>query len=179
MDPFSISVGIAGLVGLTATTLKYTRSYLNGVRDAKNSIAALITELEALQSNLSSLDEFLRGNSAKGLAFQRTSALRTCTTACESKLMSLCKKLGQLDDSRTSRFLWPLSEKEHQKTIQELRAFTQWLQFALSIDGCALLAKSSDDVFQILNHQLESFKVLQASKTRLFKCRAQSMTKRK
>jgi hypothetical protein len=162
MDPFSLSVGIVSLVGLAATTLKYARNYLSGARDAKNSVAALIVELEALQSNLSSLDEFLRSDSTKGLSFQRTSALRSCASVCECKLKLLCKKLGQAGDTRTSRFLWPLSEKEHLKTIQELQAFTQWLQFALSVDGCSLLSRTSDNVLKVLSQQMESFKVLKA-----------------
>lgn len=162
MDPFSLSVGIAGLVGLVATTLSVAKSYRSGVKHAKDSITVLVTELESLQSNLSSLDKFLRSDSAKGMAFQRTSVLRSCTSACEGKLKSLCRKLGQVGDNRTSRCLWPLNEKEHQKTVQELRAFAQWMQFALSVDGCSLLSRTSDDVLEILEQQLESFRALQA-----------------
>jgi hypothetical protein len=162
MDPFSLSVSIASLAGLAATTVSIAKSYMAGVKNAKASVAALVTELEALQSNLSSLDEFLHSVSGKDMAFQRTSVLRSCTSACEGKLKSLCKKLGQLDDGRASRYLWPLSEKEHQKTVQEIRAFTQWLQFALSVDGCSLLSRTSDDVLKILETQLESFSGLRS-----------------
>ena len=164
MDPFSLSVGIAGLVGFVATTLTIAKDYLSRIKHAKNSVITLITELEALQSNLSSLDAFLRSDSVRlhGLAFQRTSVLRSCASACESQLKSLCKKLGQMGDSRTSRYLWPLSEKEHQNAVQELRSFTQWIQFALSVDGCSLLSRTSDDVLKIMGHQLESFKSLQS-----------------
>jgi hypothetical protein len=161
MDPFSLSVGIAGLAGLAATTLKAAKSYMSSVKSAKVSVAAWITELEALESNLSSLDEFLRSVSGRELAFDRTSVLRSCASACEAKLKSLCKILGQVGDSRTNRLLCPLSEKEHQKTVQEIRAFAQWIQFALTVDGCSLLSRTSDDVLKILGGQLESFKLLQ------------------
>ena len=77
-------------------------------------------------------------------------------------MKSLRKKLGQVSDSRTSRYLGPLNEKEHQKTVQELRVFAQWMQFALSVDGCSLLSRTSDDVLEILEQQLESFRALQA-----------------
>lgn len=162
MDPFSLSVGIAGLVGLVAKALAVTKDYLSKVKHAKESVVTLIIELEALQSNLSSLDELLRSDSirAHGLAFQRTSVLRSCALACDGNLRSLCKELGQVGDSRTGRYVWPLSEKEHQKTVQELRTFTQWMQFALSVDGCSLLSRTSDDVLKIMGQQLESFESL-------------------
>jgi hypothetical protein len=162
MDPLSLALGITSLAGLAATTASVAKSYISGVKNAKASVSTLVTELEVLQSNLSSLDEFLRSGPAKSLAFQRTSVLRSCASACEGKLKSLCKKLGQVGDSRTSRYLWPLSEKEHQKTVQELRAFAQWMQFGLSVDGCSLLSRTSDDVLKILEQQLESFRALQA-----------------
>lgn len=162
MDPFSLSVGIAGLAGLAASTISAVRSYMSTVKTAKDSIAAMITELEALHLNLLSLDGLLRRNSAKGLVFDRTSVLRSCTSACEGKLRVLCKKLGEVGDSRRSQYLWPLSEKEHQKTVEELRAFARWTQFALSIDGCSLLSSTSDDVLKILGQQLENFRALQS-----------------
>jgi hypothetical protein len=166
MDPFSISVGVAGLVALVGQTLSITKGYLSSIKHKKDSVVTLVTELEALQFNLSSLDAFLRSDSVRvhALAFQRTSVLRSCTSACEDKLKSLCKKLGQVGDSRTSRYLWPLSEKEHQKTVQELRAFSQWMQFALSVDGCSLLSRTSDDVLKIMRQQLEWFKSVQGLK---------------
>jgi hypothetical protein len=162
MDPFSLTVGIAGLAGLAATTISFARSHMLGVRHGKNSIAMLITELEALHANLASLDAFLKSASAKDLTFKPTSVLRTCTVACETSLKVLCKKLGQVGENKTSRFLWPLSEKEHQKTMQDLRNFARWMQFALSIDGCSLLSRTSDDVLKILEGQFESFKTLQS-----------------
>jgi hypothetical protein len=135
---------------------------MSGVKNVRASIAVLVTELEALQLNLFSLDQFLHSDSAKGLEFQRTAVLQSCASACEGKLKSLCKKLGQVGDSRTSRYLWLLNEKEHQKTVQELRAFAQWMQFALSVDGCSLLSRTVDDVLKIIEQQVESLKMLQA-----------------
>jgi hypothetical protein len=163
MDPFSISVGVAGLVALTAQTLSIAKDYLSSIKHKNDLVITLVTKLEALQFNLSSLDAFLRSDSVRkhALAFQRTSVLRSCTLACEEKLKSLCKELGQEGDSRASRYLWPLSEKEHQKTVQELRAFSQWVQFGLSVDGCSLLSRTSDDVLKIMGQQLEWFKSIQ------------------
>jgi hypothetical protein len=161
MDPFSLTVGIAGLTGLVATSITFARNYLSGVKNAKESIRMLVTELEALQENLMNLDALLKSASAKNLTFEPNSVLRTCTSACEASLKTLCKKLSQVGESKTSRYLWPLIENEHQKTMQELRNFAQWIHFALSIDGCSLLSRTSDDVLKVLEGQLENFKTLQ------------------
>jgi hypothetical protein len=162
MDPFSLTVGITGLIGLAATAIKFSTNYRSAVRNGKESIATLIRELEALQGNLKSLDAFLTSASAKDLLFQPTSVLRSCTKACESSLNALCKKLSHASDSKTKRLLWPLSESEHQKTMQELRNFAQWMHFALSIDGCVLLSRTSDDVLRALEEQLKNFEALQS-----------------
>jgi hypothetical protein len=161
MDPFSLAVGIASLAGLATSTIRFAKSYISGVKHGKESIANLITELEALQVNLASLDAFLQSASARDLTFQPTSVLRSCTSACETSLKVLCKKLDQAGESKSSRILWPLSEKEHQKTMQDLRNFCQWIQFSLSIDGCSLLSRTSDDVLKVLEVQFEHFKMLQ------------------
>jgi hypothetical protein len=67
MDPFSLSVGIAGFLGLAASTVSVAKSYMSGVKNATSSASELVTELEIWQSNLSSLDKFFRNDSAKGL----------------------------------------------------------------------------------------------------------------
>ncbi|KFY68452.1 hypothetical protein V496_01074 [Pseudogymnoascus sp. VKM F-4515 (FW-2607)] len=162
MDPFSLTIGIGSLAAIVAQTVAVARGYLSGVRNARASITTLVTELEALQSNLSSLEEFLCNDSVRGLAFERNSVLRSCASACESKLKALCNKLGQMGDNRRSRYLWPLNEKEHLKTVQELRAFGQWIQFALSVDSCSLLSQTSNDILKVLQQQVEGFRALQA-----------------
>ncbi|KFY41936.1 hypothetical protein V494_02702 [Pseudogymnoascus sp. VKM F-4513 (FW-928)] len=161
MDPLSLTLGIGSLAALVAQTVVAARGYLSGVKNARESIATLVIELEALQSNLSSLQEFLRSDSVKGQAFERNSVLCSCTSACERKLKVLCEKLSEVGDQRTSRYLWPLNEKEHMKTVQELRAFGQRIQFALSVDSCSLLSQTSNDVIKTLEQQVEGFRALQ------------------
>lgn len=169
MDPFSLAVGVAGPAGLAATAIRYARSYISAANCGKDSIAALITELEALQANLNSLESFLRSASAKDIAFQPTSVLQSCRTTCEASLELLCKKLDQVSGSKTSRLLWPLSEKENQKTMQDLRNFSQWIQFALSIDRCRLLSQISDDVSKVLEGQLKGLRELQTLQETTFR----------
>jgi hypothetical protein len=164
MDPLSLSLGIAGILPLIATAITTSKEYIDNVRSARKSIATLINELEALQANVTNLHELLKGDALNDNAvrFHKSSVLLTCSSACEAKLRALCKKLGQEGKGRRSRLLWPFTEKDYQKTIQELRNFSNWMQFALSVDACRLLSRTSDDVLKLMAQQLEQFRTVQA-----------------
>jgi hypothetical protein len=164
MDPLSLSLGLAGILPLIASAITTSKEYIDTVRSARKSIATLVFELETLQSNVSNLHDLLKGDLFNGSAvrFHESSVLLTCSAACEAKLRSLCKRLGQEAKGRRSRLLWPFTEKEYQKTIQEIRNFTKWMQFALSVDGCRLLSQTSDDVLKLMRQQLEQFRAIQS-----------------
>ena len=134
MDPFSLIVGISGLVALTAQTLKLTQQYLHGVKYASEAADALALELQALYDNFRRLDEFLRSDDAKRQSFDETSVLVCSTNACRTKLEVLHKKLDAAAKSRLNRALWPLNEKDHRQTLHELRAVAQCIHFAMTID---------------------------------------------
>ena len=134
MDPFSIVVGISGLVALTAQTLKLTQQYFHGVKHASEAASSLATELELLHDAFCRLDKFLRGDSAKKQSFDETSMLISSTGACRTKLKVLHEKLDAAIKGRLHRALWPLNEKEHRQSVQELRAVAQCIQFAMTID---------------------------------------------
>lgn len=163
MDPLSLSLGIAGILPLIATAITTSKEYIDNVRSARKSIATLVFELEALQSNVANLHDLLKGDSFNHstVRFHQSSVLLTCSAACEAKLRSLCKTLGQEAKGKRRRLLWPFTEKEYQKTIQEIRNFTSWMQFALSVDGCRLLSQTSDDVLKLMGQQLEQFRAVQ------------------
>lgn len=70
------------------------------------------------------------------------------------------QKLGGAGQNRLSQLKSPLSDKDHKEAIVQLRAFSQWFQFALTVDGCALLSKISSDVLAILTKQSDTFQLL-------------------
>ena len=165
MDPLSVALGIAGLLPLIAKAIQCAKEYKDAVASAGASIATLISELEALQFSVTNLHTFLKTDGGIGgdnVRFQQTSVLLVCSASCETKLQSLCRKLGREENGKRSRFLWPFNEKEHQKTVQEIRNFTTWMHFALSVDGCRVLSQTSDGVLQILGKQLEQFAAIQS-----------------
>ena len=134
MDPFSLAVGISGLAALTSQTLKLTEQYFHGVRHASEAASSLANELQLLHDVLCSLDAFLRSDGAKGQSFNDTSVLVCSTGACRSKLEVLHQKLDAAAKGRLLRALWPLNEKEHRQSVQDLRAVAQCIQFAITID---------------------------------------------
>lgn len=160
MDPFSLAAGIAGLVSLVGQTLKVVETYIHDARHGKEAAAELSKELNVLNFNLTRLDKFLRSGNEAIQSFEDTSVLISSTTACRNKLNLLHDKLSSANESLKSRLRWPFDAKEHHKTINELRAFAQWVQFALTIDGCALLSKTSAEVLQTLKIQLDGFQLL-------------------
>ena len=135
MDPFSLTVGITSLVALTAQTLNLTKKYFHGVKNASKSAAELSAQLHFLRSILSRLDELLRGDDAKGQSFNDDSVLVSSVSACKTRLHMLHGKLNAVGESLMGRLKWPLNEKEHQESIQELKTLSTWIQFAITIDG--------------------------------------------
>jgi len=162
MDPVSLALGIAGVLPLVVNAIKYARGYRDAIRNRSNTIAALVAQLETLESCLKSLDQLLAAQKSGNLVFSDASVLKSLCSACELKLKVLCKKLGQTKTGRTARFLWPLTESEHEATMQDLRNFVTWLQFSLSIDGCRLLSHTREDVLDMMYQQLEHFRTIQA-----------------
>jgi hypothetical protein len=163
MDPFSLSIGIAGILPLIAKAIIASKEYIDSVRTAKTSIVTFVIELEALQFNVANLHDLLKGDAFNNSAvrFDKSSVLLNCSAACEAKLRLICEKMDQEANRKRTRFLWPFTEKEHQKTIQEIRNFANWMKFALSVDGCRLLSQTSDDVLKLMRQQLEQFKTVQ------------------
>lgn len=164
MDPVSFAIGIASLVGLVAKTAKITRTYIHEARHEKEAAKEFLKELDVLHFNLSSLDKFLRSELEATRQFDDTSVLVSSTHACRNKLDTLNYKLSTACQARhfnINTLVWPLKVKEHRQVIGELRAFAQWIQLALSIDGCALLSKTSTEVLEVLRNQLDSFQLLQ------------------
>ncbi|KAJ3478881.1 hypothetical protein NLG97_g8460 [Lecanicillium saksenae] len=169
MDPLSISFGIAGVLPLIAKVITTAHQYATSVAGAQKMISALILELEVLQAAIAKLEHLLTSADLADadLKFDQTSVLLSCCAAIETKLQELLRKL--LRDAATGkmgRLLWPLTEKEHQKTLGELRSFSAWIQFALSVDGCRLLAQTSGDVAAVLAQQLKQFDALRRLDTR-------------
>lgn len=159
MDPLSLAASIGGLVALTARTLQVTRTFTHDSRHGKEAAAELLNELVVLEFNLSRLDQLLRSPDSE-LKFEHTSVLVSSSFSFRDKLKVLQQKLEVASKSRLTPFKWPLTKSEHRETIDELRAYAQCVQFSLTIGGCTLLSKTSNEVVDVLRNQLEAFQLL-------------------
>lgn len=162
MDPLSLALSLAGIIPLVASALKYARDYRHAVVNRRESIADLVAELKILDSGVRQLQRFLDNESLRQrrVKFSDTSVLRSCCATCEVKLRDLCGKLAREGKSRFSQYVWPLTEEEHRKTLHSIRNFATWMQFALTVEGCALLAHGSEELLKLLARQLEQFQAI-------------------
>jgi hypothetical protein len=139
MDPFTLATGVLGLLGVTMQVSQIATSYITCVKNATKTTIELSTTLTVLCSTLTRLDAFLRSESARDSSFKYTSVLCAATGSCRTRLETLHCKLSKLDSGRTKRAIrqltWPFNEQENRSAVQDLQAFIQTFQFALTVDG--------------------------------------------
>ena len=159
-----MAASVAGLITLAGATLSMTRTYILEAKNGQETAQEFLQELNVLQFNLSRLDAFLRSEGEAVGYFDDTSVLVSSTQSFRIKLTTLHDKLVEGSKERRlslHTFGWPLKVKEHRQMIVDIRAFAHWVQFALTINGCTILAKTSTDVVDVLKKQVESFQLLQ------------------
>lgn len=140
MDPFSLTVGIAGLISVTWEVTKIISSYTGSVRHAADESRELVVELTLLADALTALDRFLEGGSVKLGGFQNTSVLHSAICTCDRKLRSLQSILKKFMETSEGKkwyriVAWPIKKEEHLQTISTLHRCMQIFQFSLTIDG--------------------------------------------
>ena len=161
MDPLSALASVAGLITLVAETIKLSRNFIREARKSQDTAVAFVAELEILSSSLARLKAFLDEDPSRTRNFGQTSILMTRAKSTETKIRKLNQKMQHVLSSRIRQTLWPLSEKEHRESIQDLRNFSQWTSFCLSIDASALLSRSSEDIIKMLTSQLHVVRELE------------------
>ena len=160
MDGISAAASVAGVLTLAVQTIFITKQFIDGARKSDHTISAFLKELEVLSSSLSSLREMLDKQNLMPNQFTQTSLLLSQMAICKKNLHDLNQRLNQAASSRLRILTWPLSEKEHRQSMQDLRAFSQWIQLSLSMDSAVLLTKSSQELVKIFSGQIESLKEL-------------------
>ncbi|KAK3319748.1 ankyrin repeat-containing domain protein [Cercophora scortea] len=160
MDPISLSASVAGLISLSLQVTQILSEYASSVKNAAEESSQLSNELGALTSALEALDRFLATPSAQAKPFNNTSALLSASHSCRSHLDSLKstleKFMGATEGKKWYRRLaWPLKKEEQTHAVNTIHRFTQIFHFSISVDGCELLSKTTDEVTNIRNTQLD------------------------
>lgn len=131
MDPLSLA---ASIVGLTTFCVD-VGNYLAGVKHAPESAERLHAQVSSLRRVLEQLEAFLRETNLKDKNFANTSALVQSTNVCRHQLERVLEKLKTVNKNVLHRMMFPLDEKEINRSIEILRGCTQTFQFSLSIEG--------------------------------------------
>ena len=158
MDPLSIAAGVGGLIALSIQLVEIGTKY--NTRSPKAQGLDFIFELRPLIEVLKRLKEFLEGPNAPQ-TFDRVSALLSTSSRCDSKLQEVLRKLQKATQEPNKikrgvdRILWPVVEKELREAIEDIHRYTDIFEFALTVDGCALLAKSSSETASALKEQAQ------------------------
>lgn len=163
MDPLSISAGVACLGSLTIQLVQISTKY--AANSKARQLYDFIGELNALADVLKRLKEFLDTQLSVS-SLNQVSVLIATNTRCKNKLQELLQKLRKtvLETNKVKRaidtILWPLSEREHRDTVGDIHRYTHIFHFALTIEGCSLLAKSSTEVGDSLKEQSQKLENL-------------------
>ena len=160
MDPISAAASVTAVLTIVLQTVSLTKKYIDSTRKSKDAASALLEELQVLSSDLRRLEEYLQGDALAAKNFGKASMLVSGTRTCEKRLNYLSQKFEKVVSSRLKQATWPFSEKEHRESMQELRAFSQWIQLSLSTDTSMLLSKASQDILGILTTQLRRIQQL-------------------
>ena len=157
MDPLSVAASIAGLVSLAGSLVLL----VTAVHGAKDEAQSLIDELKALQTNLDQLSAFLQLRDSQAASFQQHSLLVAQTASLTQNLLDLKQRLDQTSESRARQVIWPLRQKDYQYHMDHIRAFSQLIHFALSIDTSALLSGTTNEIAGKLSKQIQDLQLLE------------------
>ena len=150
--------GIAGLITLALQISGTIREYIVAARNKSKNIEELQSELILLSENLNNLRDVLEDEKLKGRSFDANSVLWTAIKDCRRRIERIGDELlpstgGKLDRA-LDRLKWPFQQKEVVAMVENLRRFTQLFQFAINIENCKILAKTSEDVEKTLQEVL-------------------------
>ena len=161
-DPVSILGTVVGIASLAIQTTQILREYCQNVSSFHSDMDELLTQTLQLSDVLQKLEDFLRNDRTKlSISFTTTSTLYSASIRCEIRLHSLIHTLKKYSKGPRAREIvralqWPFKASETSKLLTDIRGFIQTFQLSLSIDGCQLLLKTSDEVSRILRNTLHT-----------------------
>lgn len=160
MDGVSLASGIAGLITLALQISGTIHEYTVAAKNKYKDIEELQGELILLSENLSNLRDVLEDEKLKGRSFDPDGnsvlwkAIKDCRRRIERIGDELLPPTGGKVDRALDRIIWPFKQKEVVKMVDNLRRFSAIFQFAVNIENCKILAKTSEDVENTLKEVL-------------------------
>ncbi|MCJ1435585.1 hypothetical protein MMC27_004959 [Xylographa pallens] len=152
MDPVSIIGTVVGVASLAIQAAQILHNYCSDASSFKQDVEQLLTEVNQLAEVLKNLELFLKRNSTTFLTSVTTnSTLYSANIRCELRLKHLVDSLEKQSQGSKARqavrtLRWPFKVQETRRIVVELRGYAQTFSLALSIEGCQLLLKTSNEV---------------------------------
>lgn len=168
-DPVTILGTVAGVASLAIQLTQILHDYCKGVSDSGSDVQGLLADTQQLSQVLTKLEDLVRNDSLKlSQSFTTTSTLYLANVRCEVRLRSLLADLKKHSQGSQARqalkaLKWPFKTRETRDISAELHGYTQTFQFALTLDGCEILLKTSGDVSTILQNSLRSATITEES----------------
>ncbi|OAQ62508.1 vegetative incompatibility protein HET-E-1 [Purpureocillium lilacinum] len=138
MEGLGVAASVIAVVELSAKVASLCLEYSKGVKNAKDDIARLRTEVVGLQSAAKSVDELLIGPSGERL--KASQQLRNTVRESQAQLRTLHERLRPktareaLTRLRLRALKWPFENSEVEKVIQDITRCTQAINLALQVD---------------------------------------------
>lgn len=137
----NLAAGIAGMLTLTIEVSRLAITYVTKVRNATNTVNAILRELKGLKTVLGELDSLLDFVDVKELQAVGASAVLSLPTCIEYKIIlaDLRLKLEKFnsDDPNFTKWTllsWPLDEGKSKETVEKLHKYLVIFQSALNRD---------------------------------------------
>lgn len=149
MDPFSITVGVAGLASLAANVGQTIYRYIKTAQDSKQEIAALYAEVSTLHGLLQAVKHVASELESEQACGSTTRAVHVAT--CQQtldKIKALLKVKEGKDlregkfDSLRRKLAWPFSKPATMELVAEVKRHEDALKLALGADSITLLLKA-------------------------------------
>lgn len=134
------------------------REYVVAAKNKSKDIEELQDELVLLSENLNNLHDIFEDEKLKGRSLDPDSVLWKAITECRRRIERIGEELKPFPEARVYRVLdklkWPFQAKEVLRMVDNLRRFSSIFQFAVNIENCKILAKSSEEVEKTLKEVL-------------------------
>jgi hypothetical protein len=140
-DNLSVASGVAGLLTITIEVSRLAITYVTKVRNATNTVKAILRELKGLKTVLGELDSLLDFVDVKELQSVGASAVLSLPACVEYKIILTdlrleLEKYNSEDPNFTkwTSLLWPLDEGKSKETVGKLHKYLVIFQTALNRD---------------------------------------------
>lgn len=159
MDGVSVASGIAGLITLTLQVTDEVYQYVKAIAERTKNAEEIAQELRLLGEVLSQLQDFLFKEKAKGTAFDEDSVLQRSIRDCKVRVERIGDKIKPKEGNKLQRTLdkltWPFKQEQVLQMMENFRRFRSTFEFAVTIKGCQVLSRTSDDAKEGLNQMLQ------------------------